>query len=45
MMVFICRQATVPGDVVVVTMQQGHQVEDVDMTKEMIITLKKCWIP
>ena len=33
------------ADVVAGTIQQVHQVEVVDVTKELTISLKKCWIP
>ena len=32
-------------DVVARTIQQGHQVEVMDVTKELTISLKRCWIP
>jgi hypothetical protein len=37
---------TVQGeDVVAATIQQLHQVEVVDETKELTISLRRCWIP
>jgi hypothetical protein len=37
---------TVQGeDVVAATIQQLHQVEVVDETKELTISLRSCWIP
>jgi len=32
-------------DVVARTIQQAHQVEVVDETKELTISLRRCWIP